>query len=107
MSDASPSSEEKVGTRQPVVKASSKPAKVKSDRGKRTKAKTLEKGKAKEPLQEEILNPPSTDEDLLHEVGCDESETLIPSSSDYAKRRRRLFLPPSSISEDETYSLGE
>ena len=50
LSDASPSSEEKVGTRQPVVKASSKPAKVKYDRDKKTKAKTLEKGKAKEPL---------------------------------------------------------
>ena len=65
------------------------------------------KGKAKEPLQEEIPNPTSTDEDLLHEAGSDESKTLIPSFSDCAKRRRRLFLPTSSISEDEAYSLGE
>ena len=107
MSDASPSSKEKVGTRQLVVKDSSKPAKVKFDRGNRTKGKTLEKGKAKEPLHEEIPNPPSTDEDLLHEVGYDESETLIPSFSYCSKRRMSLFLPTSSISEYEAYSLGE
>ena len=50
LSDASPSSEEKARTRQPAVKASSKPTKVKFDRGKRTKGNILEKGKAKEPL---------------------------------------------------------
>lgn len=50
LSDASPSSEEKAGTKQPIVKTSSKPAKAKSHRGERTKANTLEKGKAKEPL---------------------------------------------------------
>ena len=44
---------------------------------------------------------------MLTNVGYDESETLLPSFSDYAKRRRRLFLPASSISEDEAYSLGE
>ena len=107
LSDASPSLEEKARTKKPTVKASSKPTRVKSNKGKRTKAKTLEKGKAKEPLQEEIPNPQSTNEDLLHEVGYDESETLIPSFLDCSKRRRRLFLLASSISEDEAYSLGE
>ena len=77
----------------------------------------MEKGKAKESLQEGIPSPPSTEENLPHEAdvyselltnaSCDESKTFIPSFLDFAKRRRRLFLPASYISEDEDYSLGE
>ena len=66
--DTSPSSEEEARTRQPAVKATLKPTKVKSDRDKGTKFKTLEKGKAKEPLQEGIPNPPSTKVNLPHEA---------------------------------------
>ena len=77
----------------------------------------MEKGKAKEPLQEGIPNPPSIEENLPHEadvhpelstdVGYDEPKTFIPSFSYFSKRRRRLFLLASSVSEDETYFLDE
>ena len=77
----------------------------------------MEKAKAKEPLQEGIPNPLSTKDNLPHEAnvhlelstdaGYDEPETFIPPFLDFNKRRKRLFLPASSIFEDEAYFLGE
>lgn len=41
------------------------------------------------------------------DVGYDERETFIPSFLDFAKIRRRLFLPTSSIFKNGTYFLDE
>ena len=90
---------------------------MKSYKGKEPKAKALRKGKVVEPLQEENPEIPNSKDhqaqeadlhpNLSIDVRYDESDIFSPTSTEFFRRRRKLFSLTESISTEETHLMDE